>query len=112
MLFVSTRTFYNEKNQFELKEIYVSDGAVTYILRKTEGFIPVAYNLGLMDMHEAAKGLLFSNLGFGVIRQYNDTDAKSLANYLRDKITGVNMKAKNAEKTLYEVLSTFGEDYA
>lgn len=112
MLYVSTRTFYNEKNQFELKEIYVSDGTVTYILRKNEGFVPVAYNFGLLDMFAASKGLLFSNLGFGVIRQYNDTDAKSLANYLRDKITGVNMKAKNAEKTLYEVLSTFGEDYA
>ena len=112
MLLISSRTFYNEQNQFELKEIYVSDGAVTYILRKSEGFIPVMYNFGFLDMYESSRNLVFSNLGFGPIRQYNDNDAKSLANYLRDKITGVNIKAKNAEKTLYEVLSTFGEEYA
>lgn len=109
MLLVSSMKHYTEENQFELKEIYVSDESCTYILRKTEGFIPIKYDFPFSKLYSSAKNLPFSNLSFGPVRRYEDTDAKSLASYIKEKIDGVNIKAPNAEKTLYEVLSTFGE---
>jgi hypothetical protein len=103
---------YNQENKFELKEIYVSDGQVTYVLRKSEGYTPILYEFPLTSVLDGAKNLMFSNLGFGEFRSYNDNDAKSLANYLQEKISSVNMKIPNAEKTLYDVLSSFGDKHA
>lgn len=109
MLKISSRVMYNQENKFELTEIYVSDGSVTYVLKKSEGYVPILYNFSLEDIVDSSKTLLFSNLGLGEIRVYNDNDAKSLANYFQEKISSVNMKIPNAEKTLYDVLSSFGE---
>lgn len=109
MLKISSMISYDQDNNFELREIYVSDGAVTYVLKKGEAFIPIEYPFPLEQIVEGFKGLLFSNLGLGPVRTYNDTDAKSLANYLHRKISSVNMSIPNAEKTLYDVISLFGE---
>lgn len=108
MITLASRMMYSEKNEFELKEIYVSDGSSTYILKKNEGYVPTLHPFNLMDMYHASKGQLFSSVGFGTLRSYNDNDAKSLANYLYDKIQSVNMSMPNAEKILFDVLSAFG----
>lgn len=109
MLKISSRVMYNQDNKFELKEIYVSDGEVTYVLRKNDGYTPILHNFSLDDIIDGSKNLLFSNLGLGDVRVYNDNDAKSLAKYFQEKISSVNMKIPNAEKTLYDVLSSFGD---
>jgi hypothetical protein len=109
MLIIASRMMYSEKNEFELKEIYVSSGAETYILKKSEGYMPTECALSVPNQYETQEGQLFSNLGFSSPRFYNDKDAKSLANYFYDKIRAVNMSAPNAEKTLFDVLSSFGE---
>lgn len=111
MLLVSTRVMYSQDNKFELKEIYVSDGAETYVLRKQESYMPVSYPVPLEQIYDSAKNMVFSGLGFGPMREYNDEDAKSLAMYFQKKISEVNMSIPNAEKTLYEVLCNFGEEY-
>lgn len=112
MLMISSSASYSESNTFDLREIYVSDGVVTYVLRKDEGFIPLPYNASLLEIREMLKGLMFSNSEFGPIRTYNDDDALSLAKYFQQKISKTNLNAKGAEKTLYDVLASFGEEYA
>jgi len=109
MLYVSTRVMHNYDSMFELREIYVSDGRITYILRKSEGYIPVMYRFPIQDIKKDSTSLPFSPLAFGPMRQYDDDDPKSLAFFLRDKIKSVDMKLPNAEKVLYDVLSNFGD---
>jgi hypothetical protein len=108
MITIASRMMYSESNEFNLKEIYVSDGSSTFILRKDEGYAPVPYPFDLMSMYYSCKGQLFSSVGFSSVRQYQDNDAKSMASYLYDKIRSVNMSMPNAEKTLFDVLSNFG----
>jgi len=109
MLYISTQACYNDNNKFELKEIYISDLKTTYIMKRDEGYTPYPYEISLLDLIEASQGSTYPLLGFSLIRTYRDDDAKSLAAFFRSKISKVDLSAPNAEKTLFDVLSNFGE---
>lgn len=109
MLYLSSLLTYNEDNEFELKELYVSDNKITYVLRKEEQYLPVKYHVSLLDVHRAVQALPFSGAKYSNLRQYNDDDAHSLAKYLQNKITSVNMNLPGADQTLADALAIFGD---
>jgi len=109
MVYISTRAMYNEDNEFQLKEIYVSDGDITYVLQRDEGYVPYPYHISLQALIESTRGMAYPLGGFSELRSHPDDDAKSLAAFFRDKIAKINLQLPNAEKTLFEVMSNFGE---
>jgi len=109
MVYIAARALYNDANEFQLKEIYVSDTKVTYVMKRDEGFTPYPYKVSLLDMLEATEGMAYPLGGFSALRVHQDDDAKALAAFFRSKLAKVNLKLPNAEKTLFDVLSNFGE---
>lgn len=108
MLYVSSASFYDERNVFRVKEIYVSDGQVTYVMRSSVGFVPEAYPMNFLDIHKP----VFSTLMYSPVRTVNDDDARTLAEFLHDGIKGMVFGGGKADKTLYDVIANFGEPYS
>ena|SRR6056297_811642 len=112
MLFTAASYSYNTSNEFELREIYVSDEqSDMYVLKGNEGFIPQKIQGNVLDIVSAVKNSVYPLIGFSEVRIYNDDDPKSLATFLHSKIQKVDLGQENAEKALFNVIASFGESY-
>lgn len=110
MLYISVTSYYDNKNKFRLKEIYVSDENEMYVLKKEDSFVPYKYPGNVKDFYDSVKNLFYPLLYTSKVRVYKDDDPKSLAKYLSDHILSVDMKKPGAERHLFDVLSSFGEE--
>lgn len=106
MLYITSTVFYDENNELRVKEVYVTDEEVTYVLPYEEGFLPREYKYNVLDSQKP----MFTRLLYGPVRQYPDDDARALARFLQENITKVPMNSSKAHKALYEMLSNFGEE--
>ena len=109
MLYISSRGIYDESNLFQLKEIFVSDGQKTFILSKDSGYVPYEYGFDLNTLLSTYGFYPISE--FGRIRQFDDSDPKTLSYHLRDKIKSVDFSQEGAQRTMFEILENFGEPY-
>lgn len=110
MLMVSCSGFYDEKNIFRLKEIFVSDDAEMYVLKKDESFFPSRYSGNVKEFYDSVKNNYYPNVFFSEPRVYDDNDPKSLAVFFMNKIQDFNLSHEGAEKKLFDVVSGFGKE--
>lgn len=111
MVYVSTCISYDESNSFNLREIYIGGEKTTYILQKSDGYLPREVPVNFFSLINSADDLILSDFGHGNIRKINDRDEKSLANFIKSKIDRADLGNPLAEKALFDVLSNFGSDY-
>lgn len=111
MIYLTTVISYDENNKFELKSIYVGSKESTFIMRKDRGYAPESYPVNFFDLVFSYKPRLSADSGIGQIREHNDRDERSLANYIKSKIDKVDISNPLAEKTLFDVLNNFGGEY-
>lgn len=111
MVYVSTCVGYDDNNNFILREIYVGSENTTYILKKDAGYQPQEFSSNFFDIVKSGQYIIAADFGPGSIRQINDRDEKSLANYIKGKIDSVDMNSEGSEKVLFDVLSNFGSTY-
>lgn len=111
MLYLAASYSYAVDNEFELREIYVSDDETLFVLKSNEGFVPQRINGSVIDVVAATKNAVYPLLGFSEIRTYNDDDPKSLATFLHTKITKVDIGHLSADKALFNVIASFGDSY-
>ena len=111
MIYISASYEYLD-NEFSLKDIYVSsEFQEMYILSKVSGFIPVRVEGHVIDVVDASKNSFYPLIGFSEVRTYEDNDPKALALFLSQKIQDVDFSHKDADKALYNVISSFGDGY-
>ena len=111
MIYLSTLCGYTESNEFSLEEIYVSDIATTYVLKKSNGYNPIKYNVSLLDLYSMSKSF-YPKFKFGLLRQHPDDDAKSLATFISKKLSSVDLSSSMSQKKLLDTLNAFGDGYA
>lgn len=112
MLYISASYGYNVSNEFELREIYVSnETSDMYVLKSSEGYIPQRTVGNVIDLIDATKNSIYPLIGFSEIRTYNDDDPRSLAVFLSTKIKKVDLSQENADKALFNVIASFGDSY-
>lgn len=109
MIMISISGYYNHENEFNLKEIYVSDDANVFILKKSESFIPYLYPGNVDELFDSIKNCYYPVFSMSQIKTHPDDDAKSLANFFMNKINSMDLTKPNSQKTLFDVLSAFGE---
>lgn len=110
MLYLSATAYYDNKNNFRLKEIYISDEHDMYVLKKEDSFVPYRYKGNVKNFYDSVKNLFYPFLYTSKVRSYEDDDPKSMAQFFYDKISSTDMKKQGAEKALFDVLSSFGEE--
>lgn len=112
MLSISVSAYFTPTNNFRVKEVYVSDGQETYILKASDYFKPVPYKGSLEQIQDSMKNCFFPIFSMSKIRYYDDDDAKSLATFFQNTIRSLDFKDKYFDKKLFEVISGFGEEKA
>jgi len=111
MIYIVSSYEYNE-NVFSLKEIYVSSGESMYVLSKDSGFLPFSTVGNVVDVYDASKNSVFPLVGFSEIRVYDgDDDAGAFSKFLYSKIKETNFSHPDADKALFNVISSFGDEY-
>jgi len=111
MVYISASYEYVD-NDFSLRDIYVSSATQEmYVLSKASGFVPFRTEGTVVDVYDASKNSVYPLIGFSDIRVYDDNDPKALALFLSQKIQDVNFTHPDADKALYNVISSFGESY-
>lgn len=110
MLYINTVSYYDENNDFRLKEVLVSDGAVTYSLTPDNDFsVGKAYNLNLLSLVDSYNSnTSYPVLGFNATRTYDDDDAHSLAVFLSRKFSALGTVTPREEKAIFDILEGFG----
>lgn len=111
MLYLAASYSYNQDNEFELREIYVSDDSSLFVLKNDEGYVPQRISGSVIDIVNATRNSVYPLIGFSEIRTYNDDDPKSLATFLHNKISNVDLSHPNTDKALFNVVASFGESY-
>lgn len=111
MLFINTISYYDENNDFRLKEVLVSDEKTTYVLKTEENFyISAPYPMSLTDLVSSeAANISYPVLGFNKMRKYQDDDARALASYLSEKFRALGKISVRDEKTIFDIMSGFGD---
>jgi len=110
MINVSISGYFSNFNEFRIKEIFVSDEVLMFILKENESFVPRQYMGSVKDLFDSTKNLYYPSYSMSNLRCYrNDDDAKSLANFLMQKIQEFNLTENGAHKKLFDVISAFGE---
>lgn len=109
MTYIATCIGYDTTNMFELKEIYVGNEETTYVFKKGSGYRIEEYRIPFYSF--VYPNLLSPQYIIGPLRQKDERDTRSLANYIGSKLSTVDMGNPIAEKALYEVLSNFGREY-
>jgi hypothetical protein len=112
MLMISISGYYNPQNDFLVKEIYVSDDREVYIMKGSESFLPHAYPGTTQEVFDSIKNCYYPVFSMSKVKTHPDNDAKSLATFLMGKIHALDMNKKNAHKTLFDVISSFGGEDA
>lgn len=110
MIQTSISGYYTSKNEFRIKEIYVSRDNVMYTLKRDESFFPHEYVGSVKDLYDSVKNNFYPNFCMAEPRQYNDDDPKSLATFFMNKLQSFDLSEAGAEKRLYDLLAGFGED--
>lgn len=110
MVMVSASGYFNRENEFQVKEIYVSDDAQVFILKRSESFVPYAYEGTVEELFDSIKNCYYPNFSMSTVKSHDDNDAKSLATFFMQKIHSLDLKKSGAEKTLFDVISGFGEE--
>lgn len=99
-------------NTFTVKDIYVSSYQNMYVLSKSTGFVPYFIEGDVVDLYDASKNCVYPLIGFSDVRVYNgDDDAKAFAKFLSQKIITIEFSHPDADKALFNVISSFGEEY-
>jgi hypothetical protein len=106
---VSVSGYFNSFNDFKIKEILVSDEDNVFILKESEAFLPYRYAGNLTDLFDSVKNLYYPSYAMSTVRCHRDDDAKSLANFLMQKIQAFNLNETGAHKRLFDTLSVFGD---
>jgi hypothetical protein len=110
MLSVSISGYFSNFNEFRIKEIFVSDENVVFVLKENESFIPRQYLGTVKELFDSTKNLYYPSYSMSEVRCYpNDNDAKSLANFLMQKIRELGTSAPGAHERLFDIISSFGE---
>lgn len=111
MLFISTVSYYDNNNEFRLKEILVSDGKVTYSLAPDDGFSYHQFPISLTDIMESARdNISYPILGFNKVRRYDDDDPKALAMFLSKKFRALGNISPRDEKVVFDIMTGFGHE--
>ena len=116
MIYITSTAILKE-DVFEVQSIYVmgDTGQPSYILTKNAGWSPLEIELPVQSMLDTIKAQAYysSRLVYAPVRQYDDDDAKSFAQYVQHQITDVNNKknAENYHKRLFKVLQLVGVPY-
>jgi hypothetical protein len=110
MLMISISSFYDQNNEFKIKELYVSDEKDLYIMKSSESFVPYKYNGSVKDLFDSVKNSTYPVFSMSNIRTYEDDDPKSLSQFLFKKISNTDLKKRGAHKALFDVLSVFGKE--
>lgn len=110
MLTISSSGYYNSNNDFLIKEIYVSDTRQVFILKRSESFMPYSYPGTTEELFDSVKNCYYPIFSMSTVRTYQDNDAKSLATYLMQRIHALDLKKTGAEKALFDVISSFGDE--
>lgn len=107
---ISLSAFYDQNNEFKIKEIYISDEEELYIMKSSESFTPYMYNGSVKQVFDSVKNNVYPIFSMSPIRFYDDDDPKSLANFIFKKINGLDLKKKDSHKAIFDVLSSFGKE--
>jgi hypothetical protein len=110
MLMVSISGYYNSQNDFLIKEIYVSDERQVFIMKRSESFFPYAYTGNAQELFDSIKNCYYPAFSMSTVRMHSDDDAKSLATFFMQKIQMLDLKKSGAEKALFDVISSFGDE--
>jgi hypothetical protein len=110
MLMISISGYFDFNNNFKIKELYVSDESEMYILKSSESFVPYRYMGNVSDLFDSIKNCYYPIFSLSKIRSYEDNDPKSLATFLMQKISQMDVKKPGMEKLIFEVLSGFGDE--
>jgi hypothetical protein len=105
---ISISGYFSSFNDFKIKEIAVSDETSMFILKAAESFLPRQYPGNTQNLADSVKNLYYPSYAFSNIRCHPDDDAKSLANFLMQKIQEFNIYEDGAHKRLFDVISSFG----
>jgi hypothetical protein len=110
MLNISVSGYFSNFNEFRIKEIFVSDESLLFILKENESFMPRQYLGNVMELFDSTKNLYYPSYSISEVRCYpNDNDAKSLANFLMQKIGELGTSLPGAHEKLFDIISSFGE---
>ena len=110
MLQTAISGYYNSGNEFKIKEIYISDDEVLYVLKRDESFFPVKYEGNVKGLYDSVKNSYYPNFHMSEPRQYDDNDPKSLATFFMNKINEFDIKKSGSEKKIYDILVGFGSE--
>lgn len=108
MLMISISSYYNSNNELKIKEIYVSDDEVLYIMKSSESFTPYEYQGNVKLLFDSIKNSVYPTFCMSDIHVYDDDDPKTLAFFLFKKIQSFDLTKKGSHETLINVLSSFG----
>ena len=108
MLNISVSGYFDELNDFLIKEIYVSNESELYVLRKSDMYIPTLYPGNVMSLFDSLKNSYYPLISMSSPRVYEDDDPKSLATFLMQKIHDVHDASGSFDKTLFDVISSLG----
>jgi len=100
-----------ENNDFVMKEIYVSDEENMYVLTKDDGFVPFQTKGHVVDVVDATKNAVYPLVGFSEVRTHVDDDPKSFAVFLYNKLKDIDFSSSESDKSLFHIISNFGESY-
>lgn len=112
MILISTTGYFDDNNNFRLKEVQVSNQSELYILKSSEKFVPYKYQGNVKDLLDARKNSVYPLYSSRGIRVYeDDDDARSMANFFMDKLSSLDMKNSVDEQSVFDVLSSFGKGF-
>lgn len=111
MLFINTVSYYDNNNDFRLKEVLVSDGRETYSLSPEDSFEPHRFPFSLEELIESSRyNISYPVLGFNKTRTHPDTDAKALATFLSKKLKNLKATTPREEKVIFDIMAGFGNE--
>jgi hypothetical protein len=107
---VSASGYFNLQNNFVIKEIYVSDDNQVFIMKRNESFFPYSYPGTTQELFDSIKNCYYPAFSMSNVKTHPDNDAKSLATFFMQKIQELDLSTPEGEKTLFDVISSFGEE--
>lgn len=112
MLYVNTLSYYDEDNNFRLKEILISDGAETRVLSVEDNLAEFLLPVSLESLVDGwAANISYPVLGYNKTRVYEDDDAKAFSRFLVRKFKPLSRTGSftpREEKVMFDVLAGFG----
>lgn len=110
MIYVMCSAIVTKDNEFKVKTLYISSEESSWIVTEGQNWEPLEQSLDLATMKLLSRSQKFSTsqITYSPIRQIDDSDAKSFANFLKDKLR----KTFGAEfsKKLFKTMSNIGEE--